>query len=230
MTLTFSTFSIEHILTSEEGNETVNAQREQRGCITGAGSPLSVQGVVLSQEAAAPTSIWSRDAPKEPGDAHDHLQLTGGNAHEGETCVHTLVTPAEVQPRVGSKKRSRAAFSQTQVLELERRFSAQRYLSGPERAALANYLKLTETQVKIWFQNRRYKTKRRQMTDLVSCSPRRVAVTVVVRDSQTLPQPLAPLAVPMYSVHQHYQQSQPCAHCCCPPWSPQTAALKLWTH
>lgn len=55
----------------------------------------------------------------------------------------------------GRKKRSRAAFSHAQVYELERRFAAQKYLSGPERADLARGLKLTETQVKIWFQNRR---------------------------------------------------------------------------
>ncbi|KAJ1525240.1 hypothetical protein ONE63_010065 [Megalurothrips usitatus] len=61
------------------------------------------------------------------------------------------------------KKRSRAAFSHAQVFELERRFHQQRYLSGPERADLAHALKLTETQVKIWFQNRRYKTKRKQL-------------------------------------------------------------------
>lgn len=50
------------------------------------------------------------------------------------------------------KKRSRAAFTHMQVYELERRFNHQRYLSGPERSDLARRLKLTETQVKIWFQ------------------------------------------------------------------------------
>ncbi|XP_069733778.1 homeobox protein Nkx-3.1 [Phaenicophaeus curvirostris] len=60
-------------------------------------------------------------------------------------------------------KRSRAAFSHTQVIELERKFSHQKYLSAPERAHLAKNLHLTETQVKIWFQNRRYKTKRKQV-------------------------------------------------------------------
>ena len=65
--------------------------------------------------------------------------------------------------RSSRKKRSRAAFSHAQVFELERRFGHQKYLSGAERADLAQMLKLTETQVKIWFQNRRYKTKRRQM-------------------------------------------------------------------
>ncbi|KAK0090561.1 hypothetical protein PV325_011708 [Microctonus aethiopoides] len=82
------------------------------------------------------------------------------------------------------KKRSRAAFSHAQVYELERRFAAQKYLSGPERADLARGLKLTETQVKIWFQNRRYKTKRRQQQELGalvnSNAARRVAVRVLV--------------------------------------------------
>lgn len=91
---------------------------------------------------------------------------------------------ASEKPR---KKRSRAAFSHAQVFELERRFNHQRYLSGPERADLAASLKLTETQVKIWFQNRRYKTKRRQLAaDLLSAAPaaKKVAVKVLVRDDQ----------------------------------------------
>lgn len=54
-------------------------------------------------------------------------------------------------------------FSQSQVLELERRFRQQRYVSAPEREVLANSLNLTATQVKIWFQNRRYKSKRVQI-------------------------------------------------------------------
>ncbi|PRD25563.1 UNVERIFIED_CONTAM: Nkx3-2 [Trichonephila clavipes] len=90
------------------------------------------------------------------------------------------------------KKRSRAAFSHAQVFELERRFSHQRYLSGAERADLAQALKLTETQVKIWFQNRRYKTKRRQLQQELGASmssARRVAVKVLVKDDQVLYQP-----------------------------------------
>ncbi|XP_008310799.1 NK2 transcription factor related, locus 9 [Cynoglossus semilaevis] len=57
-------------------------------------------------------------------------------------------------------KKRRVLFSKTQTLELERRFRQQRYLSGPEREQLARLLSLTPTQVKIWFQNHRYKMKR----------------------------------------------------------------------
>lgn len=88
------------------------------------------------------------------------------------------------------KKRSRAAFTHAQVFELERRFSQQRYLSGPERADLAQALKLTETQVKIWYQNRRYKTKRKQLqmqeTNILNQNARKVAVKVLVKDDMPL--------------------------------------------
>lgn len=89
------------------------------------------------------------------------------------------------------KKRSRAAFSHAQVFELERRFRHQRYLSGPERADLAQALKLTEQQVKIWFQNRRYKTKRRQMQQEQSfvSSAKKAAVTLLIKDGKRIYNP-----------------------------------------
>lgn len=46
------------------------------------------------------------------------------------------------------------------MFELERRFAIQKYLTAHEREQLASMLHLTETQVKIWFQNRRYKNKK----------------------------------------------------------------------
>ncbi|EPY82571.1 homeobox protein Nkx-2.3 [Camelus ferus] len=51
-------------------------------------------------------------------------------------------------------KKPQEAAGDSQVFELERRFKQQRYLSAPEREHLASSLKLTSTQVKIWFQNR----------------------------------------------------------------------------
>ncbi|XP_076853530.1 homeobox protein Nkx-3.2 [Brachyhypopomus gauderio] len=117
------------------------------------------------------------------------------------------------------KKRSRAAFSHAQVFELERRFNHQRYLSGPERADLAASLKLTETQVKIWFQNRRYKTKRRQMAaDLLASAPaaKKVAVKVLVRDDQRQYPPGEVLRPPLLALQPSYYY--PYAYCL-PAWS-----------
>ncbi|XP_077589030.1 homeobox protein Nkx-3.2 [Stigmatopora nigra] len=117
------------------------------------------------------------------------------------------------------KKRSRAAFSHAQVFELERRFNHQRYLSGPERADLAASLKLTETQVKIWFQNRRYKTKRRQMAaDLMASTPaaKKVAVKVLVRDDQRQYGPGEVLRPPLLSLQPSYYY--PYAYCL-PAWT-----------
>ncbi|KAJ0170800.1 hypothetical protein K1T71_013572 [Dendrolimus kikuchii] len=58
------------------------------------------------------------------------------------------------------KRKPRILFSQNQVHALELRFRNQRYLTAPEREQLAVTLNLSPTQVKIWFQNRRYKSKR----------------------------------------------------------------------
>ncbi|XP_029018605.1 homeobox protein Nkx-3.1 [Betta splendens] len=80
------------------------------------------------------------------------------------SCPGTSEPGGFSSPSAGKQKRSRAAFTHLQVLELEKKFNHQKYLSAPERAHLATALRLTETQVKIWFQNRRYKTKRKQQT------------------------------------------------------------------
>ncbi|KAM4854057.1 homeobox protein Nkx-2.8 [Thomomys bottae] len=97
------------------------------------------------------------------------------------------------------RKKRRVLFSKAQTLELERRFRQQRYLSAPEREQLARLLRLTPTQVKIWFQNHRYKLKRARLPAAAADSPalagavelssapgllRRVVVPVLVPDAQ----------------------------------------------
>lgn len=93
------------------------------------------------------------------------------------------------------KRKRRVLFSKSQTFELERRFRQQRYLSAPERESLASMIGLSPTQVKIWFQNHRYKTKRAnyekqspnayQPSRLPSPSAiKRVHVPVLVRDGK----------------------------------------------
>jgi len=85
----------------------------------------------------------------------------------------------------GRKKKTRTVFSRGQVEQLETTFESKRYLSSAERSGLAVLLHLTETQVKIWFQNRRNKWKRQMAADLDSSVARHHALqTTVIRRPQ----------------------------------------------
>jgi hypothetical protein len=66
----------------------------------------------------------------------------------------------QVNPSMMKKRKRRILFNKQQTLQLERRFRQQKYLNAPERESMARSLGLSATQVKIWFQNHRYKMKK----------------------------------------------------------------------
>nr|XP_028691620.1 homeobox protein DLX-4 [Macaca mulatta] len=70
--------------------------------------------------------------------------------------------PSERRPQAPAKKlrKPRTIYSSLQLQHLNQRFQHTQYLALPERAQLAAQLGLTQTQVKIWFQNKRSKYKK----------------------------------------------------------------------
>lgn len=82
------------------------------------------------------------------------------------------------RPRARRGMMRRAVFSELQRRGLERRFQIQKYISKPERKKLAEKLGLKDSQVKIWFQNRRMKWRNSKERELLANGGSR---------SQTLP-------------------------------------------
>lgn len=100
-------------------------------------------------------SLLEDGIEEEIDDEIDQDGSTSNGGHEGIGSMGLDGMPTK-------KRKRRVLFTKAQTYELERRFRQQRYLSAPEREHLASLIRLTPTQVKIWFQNHRYKTKRAQ--------------------------------------------------------------------
>lgn len=108
----------------------------------------------LSPDSTSP-SISDRSLT---GDSAPQHQTSAASSEQNDEDLEEEERESSAQQRqqgVHKKRKRRVLFSKAQTYELERRFRQQRYLSAPEREHLASIIRLTPTQVKIWFQNHR---------------------------------------------------------------------------
>lgn len=140
---------------SPQSSSQANSDRHASSGSGNASSPSQAAGNANNAAAVAAAEAKAK-ANGTPLDAL--FQMTTKDFDESQDKSHLDIFSNRPQPK--KKRKSRTAFTNHQIFELEKRFLYQKYLSPADRDEIAASLGLSNAQVITWFQNRRAKQKR----------------------------------------------------------------------
>ncbi|CAG2212796.1 EN [Mytilus edulis] len=163
--LTFTNFSIEAILRPAFGVRPIQSERKSAFVeITRQKNPVPVpspNGSEKSYKSSGSSSSSSSPAVS-PG-SESRSMLFPAWVYCTRYSDRPSSGPRSRKMKKSKKvdeKRPRTAFTSEQLSRLKKEFEANRYLTEDRRQALALELKLSDGQIKIWFQNKRAKIKK----------------------------------------------------------------------
>ncbi|GCC22221.1 ventral anterior homeobox 1 isoform X1 [Chiloscyllium punctatum] len=138
-----------------EGKETSSNSRDSHGNLRNC--------LMQDQQETFSASAVSDDCNKTKSSSSDPDYCRRILVRDAKGSIREIILPKGLD--LDRPKRTRTSFTAEQLYRLEMEFQRCQYVVGRERTELARQLNLSETQVKVWFQNRRTKQKKDQGKD-----------------------------------------------------------------